>query len=78
MNIETYLMILFVVVVIARVTMRRIRRAWLARQQLAELKVARDRKSTAGTIRRMQARHAFERGENTQGVMLLKREEPDS
>lgn len=78
MKLETILLMLFVVVVIATTVMRRVRRTRLEREQRAELKIARDRKSTAGTIRRMQARHAFERGENTEGVILLRGDKPDS
>ena len=77
MNLETILLSLFVVVVIATTVMRRVHRARLLHEQRAELKNARERKSTAGTIQRMKARHAFERGENTQGVILLRGDKPD-
>ncbi|MCC6563353.1 hypothetical protein IT087_00495 [Candidatus Uhrbacteria bacterium] len=78
MNFETFLLILFVVVVIATAAMRRVRRVRLLREQRAELKAARERKSTGGTLQRMKSRHAFERGEITQGMTLLRKDEPDS
>lgn len=72
------LSVLVLIAFIAFVVIKATRRYRLRRRQHQEVTRARERRSTPGTIRQLQARHAFERGDNTRGVMLLNGDEPDS
>lgn len=65
-------------VFIAYAVIKGLSRYRLRRRQRQEETRARERRSTPGTLRQLRARHAFERGENTRGVMLLRDDKPET
>lgn len=72
------LSVLALVAFIAYVVIKGARRYQLRQRQRQEVIRARERRSTPGTLRNLQARHAFERGDNTRGVMLLRGDKPET
>jgi hypothetical protein len=72
------LSVLALVAFITFVVIKGVRRYSLRRRQSREETRARERHSTPDTLRRLQARHAFERGDNTRGVLLLRGDKPET
>ena len=76
MDFQTTLCVLLFVIVVTSMAVRRVRRAWLMRNQREELHRA-ERLSSPEQLKTMKARHAFERGDNTKAMRYLHKKLPD-
>ncbi len=78
MDLRTLISIAVVVAIGAYLARRWVYRVLVSRRQRKELVHAREARRSPDTIRILKTRHAFERGESTQAMKLLGKNEPDS
>lgn len=78
MSFEALLLAFLLCIIVAATTINRIRRMLMLRRQRKDLVIARQRKMSDESIRRLKRDHAFERRDFTDAFALLRKDEPDS